>query len=208
MPGRVAELPLSRIRSVLLLFLLAPGPGSLRAQEPEGRPYVLGSVRGHVELSAGLTSLHGEAVGVLGAAGLLSFSPRWRAGGAGLVLGRVSLDDPAAPGEELSMGYGGVLVRWSPGSAPGDPGLPWEVGALVGAGNAEVRDPVAGVRRGSDNFLVLAPTVSLRKHLAERVGAAVAAGWRLAFSVDDLAGVDEGDLRGWTLGLELRLGPF
>jgi len=116
----------------------------------------------------------------------------------------------------VRLGYGGVVIEWvwrggdDPSGTSEDPsrGTEGRLSLLAGAGNAELRQPVLGIRLESDNFVVLEPGVALGRRLLGRLSLGASARYRLSFAVDDLGGIDGADLSGLALGLELRLGPF
>jgi hypothetical protein len=106
-------------------------------------------------------------------------------------------------GNELSLGYGGVVFRyWEPinGSLTG------QVALLVGAGHAEVRTQLPGVEVGSDNFMVAEGEVGAAYSLARDVHAGVSLGYRLTAGVQDLPRVTGSDLNGFTATISLRIG--
>ena len=214
-PRSEEELPLKRLLRVLLSLLVVPG--CLHAQEADSTGRSPGRVDGFLELSARLVRVEGETAPLLGGALLVGLPRRWRAGGAAFVLAeRVAQD--AAPGAletELRMGYGGALLAWSSGPDGPAPsarsaGLSprWSLALLVGAGNAELRDIVSGVRLRSDNFFLLEPAVTVELELLSRLSTGVLAGYRVPLGVEDLNGLQERDLGGWTMGVSARLGPF
>jgi hypothetical protein len=106
-------------------------------------------------------------------------------------------------GLDLSMGYGGIQVRFSKLLFER---LTLDAGALVGAGHAEVRARVPDFEPGSDNFFVTEPEISAFYTLFPKVHLGLAAGYRLAWGVEDLPRVSEGDLSAFTATLLLRVG--
>jgi hypothetical protein len=165
-------------------------------------------VQALVGLVTGITRVAGQTGVLLGMNAVLELTPRWRAGGAGYaLLGETAFAESEAGRSLLRLGYGGVFVEWTkPTDLPG--GTTARLRMLAGAGNAEVRQAPLGFRLESDNFVVLEPGAALERALARRFSLAVSGGYRLALSVDDLGGLDAGDLGGAILALELRLGPF
>ncbi|TFH64116.1 MAG: hypothetical protein E4G90_08725 [Gemmatimonadales bacterium] len=106
-------------------------------------------------------------------------------------------------GFDLGMGYGGILFRyWEPISGS----LTGEVGLLMGAGHAEVRDQLTQREVGSDNFLVAEPEMSVLYSLFPGIRLGASVGYRLTTGVQDLPGVSTGDLNAFTGTLSVRLG--
>ena len=161
-----------------------------------------------VGLATGITRVAGQTGVLLGMNAALELTPRWRTGGAGYALiGETPFAESEAVRSLLRLGYGGVFVEWTnPSDPPG--GTTARLRMLAGAGNAEVRQAPLGFRLESDNFIVLEPGAALERALARHLAVAISAGYRFALSVDDLGGLDAGDLGGALLALELRLGPF
>ncbi len=148
------------------------------------------------------TSLANHTVFLPGGGLRLRLSPRVEVGGVAWALPS-NLHLPEA-GVDLGFGYGGFLVRVQP--VRERPAL--GVTLLVGALNAVVHDAVVGTEIDADNALVVEPDVAMAWRLAGRVRVQASAGWRLAWGVNALPGVAPSELRGWTLGLSLHLGPF
>jgi len=115
------------------------------------------ATRATATVNAGVSRLGGEWVTQAG--GSLSFriSSFIEIGGGG----RIDLSHPALTGlgspSRLHFGYAGLQVTLRP--APrGLPGL--RLGALLGAGNLDVKDPAVGAVLDSDNGAVLEPSLS------------------------------------------------
>jgi len=141
----------------------------------------------------------------LGAWAGLLFADNLAVGGGGLAL----MDDVDLAGAEggtgfnLSMGYGGLMFRyWEP--LAGD--FTGEVGLLLGAGHAEVRDLLTRTEVGSDNFLVAEPEVSILYTFYPGLHLGASIGYRLTSGVEDLPSVSSGDLNAFTGTLSLRWG--
>ena len=102
---------------------------------------------------------------------------------------------------ELSFGYGGVGAEWTREGGRLEP----SVGLLAGGGHGRVSSRFTGVELGSENVLVVEPSVALRSlpHRALSVG--IGGGYRWSSSVERLAGIRPGGLRGWTLSISARL---
>lgn len=125
-------------------------------------------------------------------------------GGGFALLNEVELAGSAGgTGFDLGMGYGGILFRyWEPISGS----LTGEVGLLVGAGHAEVRDQLTQREVGSDNFLVAEPEMSILYSFFPGIHLGASVGYRLTTGVQDLPGVSTGDLNAFTGTLSIRLG--
>ena len=84
--------------------------------------------------------------------------------------------------------------------------LTGEVGLLLGAGHAEVRDQLTGTEVGADNFLVGEPEMSILYTVFPGIHLGVSVGYRLTSGVEDLPRVSSGDLNAFTGTLSLRWG--
>ena len=108
-----------------------------------------------------------------------------------------------ATGFDLNMGYGGLFFRyWEALSGP----IIGEVGLLLGAGHAEVRDRLTRAEVGADNFLVAEGEMSALYSVFPGIHLGLSAGYRLTTGVEDLPRVSEGDLNGFTGTLSVRIG--
>jgi hypothetical protein len=168
---------------------------------------------GLAEVSARAARFHGSVRPLLGVVGLLGLSEEWRLGGGGLLVSggtELKTTGPLA-GSQLHMGYGGVVLertlRVIPVERLSNPSsLNGRI--LLGVGNASVRDPVTRIRFRSDNFAVVEPALLLVLRPHAWLGGAALASYRIAMGVEDLGEVDASELRGWSIGLSLQLGPF
>jgi hypothetical protein len=214
LPGRAQEIPLRALACILLIFILSVRAAPTGAQAPDTPATSSDVVRGFFELSLRLAGVHGRTAPLIGAAALLGVSPKWRVGGAGFSqMDRVDLElPPPLETLELHIGYGGLLFEREVRAltAPSDSGRSGTLVArlLIGAGNAEVRDSSTGSRLRSDNFALVEPTISVESPLSAEVSAGASAAYRMVGGVDGLQDIDEKNLRGWSIGVLLRFGPF
>jgi hypothetical protein len=163
-----------------------------------------------------MTRIHGSTKPLLEGGALLQVGEMWRAGGAGLfMVGTVELDaTPTLPTSQLHLGYGGAMVErvLRPRLSEEGPGVASRLAVcgrlLFGVGNANARDAVTRVRYLSDNFFVVEPTVSVSLPLGPWAEGGALLGYRIPLGVEDLGGLEAGDLRGLSLGIALQLGPF
>lgn len=187
------------MRSKLPLLLILALPGSARAQA--GPPP---STTDGVRSAAAFTVTGGKLAGTTGAHiggwGGLVFGDRFLLGGGGFAITK----NVELPGlDDLRMGYGGIVVRyWGTVSRE----LTWGVGALLGAGNARIRNRVVGTELGSDNFVLAEPSLSLAHPLIRSLHLEVALGYRKAWGVEDLPTLSADDLTSLTGSISLRLG--
>ncbi|MBT8398510.1 MAG: hypothetical protein HKO65_18350 [Gemmatimonadetes bacterium] len=205
--------PTKSMRFQTLVALLAafagvfPGvsPGVLEAQVgPE-----VGSEETRVGSAASIVVKGGQIaqenrVHFGGWAGLV-FSERLAIGGGGFaLLKNVNLAGPEGEtGFDLDMGYGGLMFRiWEPLGGY----LTAEMGLLLGAGHAEVRQQLTGTEVGSNNFLVAEGELGIAYGLFRSLHVGASAGYRLTSGVEDLPGVSKGDLNAFTGSLFVRLG--
>ena len=191
----------NRMGRALLLCTLLALPGPLVAQagpspSPNARAgsvaslvlkgsRVAGKGRAHVGVWAGLV-FGGLAVG----------------GGGYAMLENVELG-PSGSGFDLDMGYGGIQIRFSKVLLER---LTLDAGALLGAGHAKVRDRAQDFESPSDNFFVAEPEISTFYSLLPKLHLGIAAGYRLAWGVEDLPRVSAQDLSAFTATLFLRVG--
>lgn len=198
---RVVSAPV--LGALLGVLLLLQGAVVLAAQD-EGRP--AGGGRAFLNLHSALARPVGDLRLMVGGAAGLTVGRSFTVSGVAYVLpSRIAFASPAAPDElEVTMGYGGVRVHRDFGSGP--PGIGAEL--LLGAGNAEVRDPVTEVRFGTDNFVVVQPMATAGTTLSSRFRFEAAVGWRFLLGVEDLAGLEAEDLGGWSAEMRLSAGPF
>ncbi len=123
--------------------------------------------------------------------------------------GRVDLTHPTIVNEGSSLeprfGYGGLQVALHPAPLLA-PDL--RFGALLGAGNLDIRDPAVDTELDSDNGLVIETGFSWGLRVASKVWIGASASWRFASGFDALGGVTSHDLQGPALLAGFSLGPF
>ena len=161
--------------------------------------------RATATVDGGISRVAGEWVTQAG--GSLSFriSSFIELGGGGRI--DLSHHTPTGPGSpsRLHFGYAGLQVTLLP--APrGLPGL--RLGALLGAGNLDVRDPSVRVVLDSDNGAVLEPSAAWSLPLLPAVVVGGSLSWRFAYGFKALGGIESRDLSGPAFRLHLLLGPF
>jgi hypothetical protein len=161
----------------------------------------------------------GSTATLVAKAGTLADATRVHLGGwAGLVFGDHLIlggggfaltDDVELPGSDggsgfgLGMGYGGVMLKVR---HPVPWNLTGELGVLVGAGNARVRDILGGGELGSSNFFLLEPEIAVFRRLHSLFHVGVSIGYRKAWGIEDLPRVSEGDMNSFTGAISLQLG--
>jgi hypothetical protein len=192
------------MRYGIFLAVLLALPGPLGAQAGPDPPYP-----DRVSATAAILLKGGQIAGesrlhLGGWAGLVFRDDLAIGGGGYALLKTVELAGPVGSiGFNLGFGYGGLFFRyWEPFSGP----LTGELGLLLGAGHAEVRDILTGTEVGSDNFFVAEPEVSLFYALFPGVHAGVSFGYRLTAGVEGLPRVSASDINTFTGTLSLRLG--
>lgn len=191
------------MRSLFLLTLFLALPGALLAQAgPAASTPDRVSATASVFLKTGKIAQRDRFY--LGGWAGVQFTENLAVGGGGLTL----LNDVELAGLEgstgfnLDLSYGGLFLRyWEPltGSFIGD------VGLMLGAGHAGVRDQLSRAEVGSDNFFVVEAEMSLLYSLLRRAFLGFSVGYRLTEGVEDLPSVSDGDLSAFTATLLLRL---
>jgi len=190
------------MRYVIVLAVLLALPGPLGAQAgPAPSPQKRVSATAAVLLkSAQIVEQNRLHLG--GWVGLVFGGNLVAGGGAFALLNEVALSgSEGGSGFNLGLGYGGLFLRyWEPLSGP----LTGEVGILLGAGHAEVRDQLTRTEVGADNFIVAEPELSLLYSLFPGIQMGVSVGYRLTSGVEDLPRVSASDLNAFTGTLSLR----
>lgn len=190
-------------RAVVLAFCVAgAAPCALRAQQSGTSE---SSTSFAVEASYRLSRLQGESARMLGGAALFTIDDRYAFGLAGW-----SLFSPTTlrrPGSALDFGfaYGGVVVEMRLARR-----RKARVAArlLVGAGNGKLSLPLVGTELDSDNFGVMEPEILGTLDLFRPLRLTAGLGYRAVYGVQDLPGITQSDLRGWTTRLSLSLHTF
>lgn len=150
-----------------------------------------------VEVSTGLTTLHGKTSALGSGSLLLGVTDRIAIGGAAhVVLGARELAGSTSDSDtELSVAYGGLLTQLTLSDTPR---YSLWLRFLAGAGNARMDLAVVRTRIAADNFGVLVPELGGTLHLKGPFHAGVALGYRSVFGVEDLPGLTSQDLPGPT----------
>ena len=123
--------------------------------------------------------------------------------------GRIDLSHPTLTGlgspSRLHFGYAGLQVTLRPAPRVW-PGL--RLGALLGAGNLDVRDPAVGAVLDSDNGAVVEPSLSWSLPFLPGMAGGGSLSWRFAYGFKALGGLQSQDLNGPAFLVRLVLGPF
>lgn len=189
-------------RYALLLAILAwtagsPEPGW--SQESGGLP---------AEISGGLevTTLAGSGTVLAGGEVGVRITPSITLGGAGYaLLRRVRIQEGAGGPTALGFGYGGAYGEYRhpmPGEEPG--GRTVSARLLVGAANTDLVRMGSGADLGTENVLVVHPSVGAELPVRGWLEAGVRAGYRWSTELDRLPGVGTGAVRGVTATIALR----
>lgn len=192
---------MSRVARCTLQVLALIVPSGLAAQDRTDAPT---RVEGSLEASLAASTLAGTASPLWGLGVGIWMGERLFLGGRGAGLPTaLELDRPGRDPERLDFGYGGLQVRvrtWT------TPTLDVDVGLLVGAGRARLRDALVGIEQGADNLVVSEPALRIRRTLwQDRLHGGVALSYRLVWGVEDLAGLSADDLHGPSLSVSLSV---
>lgn len=177
-----------------LALLLLGAPQAVAAQTTDSRAHASfeASLAGTTVLDAGST--------LLGGAGLLTLGGRLAFGASGALMLNSSTLESSGSDLEFRMAYGGVLLQFT---LAGSEDRYVAIRGLIGAGNAKIKEPVAGFEVGADNFGVLAPEVAGALTLVGPLQIGLGVGYRHVFGVNDLPGVAPADLKGFSAGVRL-----
>lgn len=188
--------------SLLIVLLLGATTGAAQDGPSLGPD---GEVGASLGLLPGVSSVTDRLVPVLGVSASLHLSPSLEVGGAGtMALRRVRVSPDDSPDRaELTLGYGGVLLRYH--GPPGSGSNGWSAGVLLGGGTARVQSALVGQEVGTDNFFVVEPSISYRWYLRSALTASLTAGYRFTPGSDALPEVAAGQLQGLILQGGLRL---
>ena len=193
------------MRSVLFLTVCLALPGPLQAQagpDPSSRDRISATA---TILAKGGRVAEENRLHLGGWAGLV-FGGNLAIGGGGFALinGVALSGSEGSTGFNLDLGYGGLVIRyWESLYGP----ITGEVGVLLGAGHAEVRDDqLVNPEVGSDNFLVTEAEMGVFYTVFGEVHLGAAVGYRFTSGVEGLPRASAGDLNSFTGTLSLRVG--
>ncbi len=186
-----------------IAFLLAFLPGALAGQGPGLGPSADVGWSGSLHLGAMRAA--DRTLPMVALAGAFRFSPRFEMGGGGVFSPTPVRISPQGSSDrsELSLGYGGLLLRY--GAPP--TGERWGVrpALLLGAGRARVTSPLIDADIASENFLLFEPSVELHLPRAPRLRPVLNLGYRMVLGAEGLPRVEASGLRGATLALSFNM---
>lgn len=135
----------------------------------------------------------------------IRISPSVELAGEGAFALRAVPVSPRAPSDrsELSLGYGGLVVRYGGRGDGGHSGI--HAHLLVGAGTSRLRSPLVDAELNTDNFHVLETGLDYRLSLGGVSALAVGAGYRFTSATTELPTVRSGPMRGPFASLSLLL---
>ena len=183
--------------AAVLLAAMAPGPVAGQA---------LGaSAVASVEAFATGTTIQGSAKAFGGGAALLTLGGRFSFGAAAaLMLGPSKVEgDGGGSALDLRVSYGGVLLQVR---VAGSEDRSLSLRTLVGAGNARIEVPLAGMEVSSDNFGFAEPQLVGQLPLSGPFRLGFGAGYRMVFGVEDLPNLAPRDLQGPSAQLSISVG--
>lgn len=193
---------LFRAAVLLGLFLSLPTAHVL-AQESPGLGSD-GSVGAIVSVRPTASQVADHFMPLLGLGFALRLTPNVEIGGDGffsLRSVRVSPDN-SPDRSELALGYGGVFLRYGPGSESGNRG--WNAGILAGTGTARIESALVDAELDADNFFVIEPSLEYRLPLTPRIGVAAGLSYRLTGGADPLPGVEASAIQGPSLSVAIQ----
>jgi hypothetical protein len=155
-----------------------------------------------ISLRPGASPVAGRTLPLVGIGGAVRLSPAMELGGEGVIgLGRLRVGDDDAPEPaELTLGYGGVILRYrlDAGASRGT-----TVGILLGAGTARLYSALVDAELGSENFFVVEPSLGYRFAFGSRLGGAAWGGYRLTPGAQPLPGMAADEYRGPVVSFSL-----
>ncbi len=191
---------------ILLGLWLALWPGVLAAQTGPG----LGSearVGAALSVRTGATWVDGEATPLGALGGTLRLSSQMELGGEAVATLRPTrLESEERPEvSEISLGYAGLLLRWT--AEEGASSLPfrWRTSLHLGAGRARVSSPVVDAEVTSENFFFTEPGIQLLFRQDRSVRLSLEAAYRLSTETERLPELGPEGTRGPSLSLALQL---
>lgn len=104
---------------------------------------------------------------------------------------------------ELTLGYGGLVLRYGGGTDSGQSGAHAHI--LVGAGTSRLRSLLVDAELNTDNFNVFETGVDYRFPLGRATALAVGAGYRFTSATTELPTVRSGPMKGPFASFSLSL---
>ncbi len=192
---------LPALASLLLLTLC---PATIHAQGPG-----LGSenrVGAAVSLRAGATWVDGGPTPIGSLSATLRLSRQFEVGGeAAMTLRPTLLDsEESSDAPELSLGYGGLLLRWTSEEGTPSPSFRWRAGLLLGAGSARLESVVLDHEVASENFLFAEPEIALLLSQDRNIRLSIEGRYRLASATARLSELGPQGVRGASLTLGVQ----
>lgn len=191
-----------RRAAILAVALALAAPCAVRAQQLGGPETGTGLV---LEGSYRLSRLQGRSAKMLGGAALLTLGPRISFGLAGWSLFKPITVGQTGGVENFGFAYGGAVgeLRLATRNR-----YQAKARLLVGAGNGKLTLPVVGTEIESDNFGVMEPELVGSMRVVGPLRLTAAVGYRMVYGVQDLPGIAQRDLWGWTTRVSLGLHLF
>ncbi|TVR60478.1 MAG: hypothetical protein EA422_14015 [Gemmatimonadales bacterium] len=196
----------SPLRTALLVLAIMLLPGTTHAQQ------AVSAGLGTEREVGGVFSLRGTALEVAGhvvpMAGLgfgIRISPAMELAGEGSFALRAVPISPRAPSDrsELTLGYGGVVVRYGGRGDGGHSGV--HAHLLAGAGTSRLRSPLVDAELNADNFYLLEAGMDYRFSLGAVPALAVGGGYRFSSATTELPTVRSGPMKGPFVSLSLLM---
>jgi hypothetical protein len=191
----------------LLLCGVLFSAGRLAAQDADVSAKTL---PGFLEIGPRIVRVNGEALPLFSAAFVLGLPRGWGVAASTSFLMRSSdvAEALPLPASSLDLSYWGVRVEryWRLGDSDRSP--QFGTSLTTGAASAQLRDQATKARLRADNSFLLEPMLGARVRAGAGIIVGGSAGYRIVIGVNDLGGLSSQDLRGWTVGAFLRLGPI